>query len=170
MFDIDSIGLVKLQTRMNRGIDLGGDKLNAQTRIVIGVGADPSAIDMEREYRRLCEKAEAGADFVITQPVFDVEALLKFLKRIEHLKLPVIAGVWPLTSLRNAQFMKTEVPGVSVPDAVVERMAKSEDRDVQKQTGIEIARESIASIRSAVRGVQVSAPFGNVGLALKVLE
>lgn len=170
VFDTDSIGLVKLQSRMNRGVDLGGDKLNAQTRTVIGVGADPSAIDMEREYRRLCEKAEAGADFVITQPVFDVEALLSFLLRIEHLKLPVIAGVWPLTSLRNAQFMKTEVPGVSVPDAVIERMASSEDRDVQKQTGIEIARESIAAIRSAVRGVQVSAPFGNVAHALKVLE
>ena len=170
VFDTDSIGLVKLQTRMNRGIDLGGDKLNSQTKIVIGVGADPSAIDPEREYRRLCEKAEAGADFVITQPVFDVNALLDFLKRIEHLKLPVIAGVWPLTSLRNAQFMKTEVPGVSVPDQVIERMARSEDRDVQRQTGVEIARESIAAIRSAVLGVQVSAPFGNVGHALKVLE
>ena len=170
VFDTDSIGLVKLQTRMNRGIDLGEDKLNAQTKVVIGVGADPSAIDLEREYRRLCEKAEAGADFVITQPVFDVNALLSFIRRIEHLKLPVIAGIWPLTSLRNAQFMKTEVPGVCVPDAIIERMAGSEDRDIQRQTGIEIARESIASIRSAVHGVQVSAPFGNVGHALKVLE
>ena len=170
VFDTDSIGLVKLQTRMNRGVDLGGDKLNAQTRVVIGVGADPSAIDLEREYRRLCEKAEAGADFVITQPVFDVDALLSFIKRIEHLRLPVIAGIWPLTSLRNAQFMKTEVPGVSVPDSVIERMASSEDRDAQKRIGIEIARESIEAIRSAVQGVQVSAPFGNVGHALKVLE
>ena len=170
VFDTDSIGLVKLQTRMNRGIDLGGDKLNAQTRVVIGVGADPSAIDLEREYRRLCEKAEAGADFVITQPVFDVDALLSFIKRIEHLRIPVIAGIWPLTSLRNAQFMKTEVPGVSVPDSVIERMASSEDRDAQKRIGIEIARESIEAIRSAVQGVQVSAPFGNVGHALKVLE
>ena len=169
VFDTDSIGLVKLQTRMNRGIDLGGDKLNAQTRIVVGVGADPSALDLEREYRRLCEKAEAGADFVITQPVFDVEALLTFIKRIGHLHLPLIAGVWPLTSLRNAQFMKTEVPGVSVPDSVIERMARSEDREVQRQTGIEIARESVAAIRSVVQGVQVSAPFGNVGMALKVL-
>jgi len=170
VFDIDSIGLVKLQNRMNRGIDLGGDKLNDRTRTVIGVGADPSAIDPEREYRRLCEKVEAGADFVITQPVFDVEALLKFIRRIEHLHLPIIAGIWPLTSLKNAQFMKTEVPGVSVPDSIIERMAASEDRDVQKLTGIEIASESIAAIRSAVQGVQVSAPFGNVGHALKVLE
>ena len=137
---------------------------------MIGVGADPSAIDPEREYRRLCEKAEAGADFVITQPVFDVEALLAFVDRIGHLHLPLIAGVWPLTSLKNAQFMKTEVPGVSVPDSVVERMARSDDREVQRQTGIEIARESIAVIRSAVQGVQVSAPFGNVRHALKVLE
>jgi len=170
VFDTDSIGLVKLQNRMNRGVDLGGDKLNAQTHVVIGVGADPSAIDPEREYRRICEKAEAGADFVITQPVFDVEALLKFIRRIEHLHLPLIAGIWPLTSLKNAQFMKTEVPGVSVPDRVVERMARSEDREIQRQTGIEIARESIAAIRSAVQGVQVSAPFGNVKHALKVLE
>ena len=170
VFDTDAIGLVKLQNRMNRGIDLGGDKLNAPTHVVIGVGADPSAIDPEREYRRLCEKAEAGADFVITQPVFDVEALLAFVDRIGHLHLPLIAGVWPLTSLKNAQFMKTEVPGVRVPDSVIERMARSDDREVQRQTGIEIARESIAVIRSAVQGVQVSAPFGNVRHALKVLE
>ena len=170
VFDTDSIGLVKLQNRMNRGIDLGGGKLNAQTRTVIGVGADPNAIDPEREYRRLCEKAEAGADFVITQPVFDIEALLSFVRRISHLHLPLIAGIWPLTSLKNAQFMKTEVPGVSVPDAVIRRMASSEDRDAQRRIGIEIARESIAAIRSAVQGVQVSAPFGNVGHALKVLE
>ena len=169
VFDTDSIGLVKLQTRMNRGIDLGGAPLNAPTRVVIGVGADPSALDLEREYRRLCEKAEAGADFVITQPVFDVKPLLDFLKRIEHLHIAVIAGIWPLTSLKNAQFMKTEVPGVSVPDSVIERMAASEDRDVQKATGIAIARESIAAIRGAVQGVQISAPFGNVAHALKVL-
>ena len=169
VFDTDSIGLVKLQTRMNRGVDLGGNKLNAQTRTVIGVGADPSAIDPEREYRRLCEKAEAGADFVITQPVFDAEALLAFVRKIEHLHLPLIAGVWPLTSLKNAQFMKTEVPGVSVPDSIIDRMASSEDRETQRQIGIKIARENIAAIRSAVQGVQVSAPFGNVGHALKVL-
>ena len=170
VFDTDSIGLVKLQTRMNRGIDLGGAPLNAPTKVTVGVGADPSALDLEREYRRLCEKVEAGADFVITQPVFDVKALLDFIKRIEHLHTRVIAGIWPLTSLKNAQFMKTEVPGVSVPDSVIERMAASEDRDVQKATGIAIARESIAAIRGAVQGVQISAPFGNVAHALKVLE
>ncbi len=170
VFDVDAIGLVKLQNRMNRGIDLGGDKLNAQTRAVIGVGADPNAIDPEREYRRLCEKAAAGADFVITQPVFDVEALLAFIEKTAHLHLPLIAGIWPLTSLKNAQFMKTEVPGVSVPDAVIKRMAGFEDRESQKQVGIDIARESIAAIRPAVQGVQISAPFGNVKHALSVLE
>ena len=170
VFDVDSIGLVKIQARMNRGVDLGGKPLNAPTRALIGVGADPSAIDLDREYRRLCEKVEAGADFIITQPVFAPEALFAFLDRIEHLKTPLIAGIWPLTSYRNAEFMKNEVPGVVVPDSIMQRMAASGSREEQRDTGIEIARESVEAIRSRVQGIQVSAPFGNVGLALRVLE
>lgn len=170
VFDVDSIGLVKIQARMNRGVDLGGKPLNAPTRALIGVGADPSAIDLDREYRRLCEKVEAGADFIITQPVFAPEALFAFLDRIEHLKTPLIAGIWPLTSYRNAEFMKNEVPGVVVPDSIMQRMAASRSREEQRDTGIEIARESVEAIRSRVQGIQVSAPFGNVGLALRVLE
>ena len=169
VFDVDSVGLVRIQARMNRGIDLGGKPLNAPTRALIGVGADPSAIDLEREYRRTCEKAEAGADFIVTQPVFAVEALLRFMDRIAHLKLPLIAGIWPLTSLRNAEFMRTEVPGVIVPDEVMTRMAAAKTRDEQRDTGVAIARENIAEIRERVQGIQVSAPFGNVELALKVL-
>ncbi len=169
VFDVDSVGLAGIQNRMNRGIDLGGKPLNAPTRALIGVGADPSAIDPEREYRRACMKAEAGADFILTQPVFAVESLFRFMDRIAHLHLPVIAGIWPLTSLRNAEFMRTEVPGVVVPDSVMERMAAAETREAQRETGIAIARESVAAIRGRVRGVQVSAPFGNVGIALQVL-
>ncbi len=170
VFDTDAIGLVKLQRRMNRGLDLGGRELNAPTQVVIGVGADPNAIDPEREYRRTCEKAEAGADFIVTQPVFDPEALLNFLRRIGHLKLPVIAGIWPLASLRNAQFMRDEVPGVTVPDAVMRRMASSDAKELQREAGIEIAREILAAVRGAVAGVQLSAPFGNVDTALRVLK
>ncbi|MBS1371176.1 MAG: bifunctional homocysteine S-methyltransferase/methylenetetrahydrofolate reductase [Lentisphaeria bacterium] len=170
VFDVDSIGLVKIQARMNRGIDLGGKPINAPTRALIGVGADPSAIDPEREYRRICEKVEAGADFIITQPVFAPETLFAFLRRIEHLKTPLIAGIWPLVSYRNAEFMKTEVPGVVVPDSVMKRMATAKTRDEQRDAGIEIARESIEAVRGRVQGIQVSAPFGNVGLALRVLE
>lgn len=169
VFDVDSIGLVKIQSRMNRGIDLGGKSINAPTRAVIGVGADPSAIDLEREYRRLCEKIEAGAEFIITQPVFAVEALFSFLDRIEHLKVPLIAGIWPLVSYRNAEFMKTEVPGVVVPDTIMARMAAAATKEEQRETGLAIARESIAAIRPRVQGVQASAPFGNVDLALRVL-
>ncbi len=169
VFDVDSIGLVKIQSRMNRGIDLGGKSINAPTRAVIGVGADPSAIDLEREYRRLCEKVEAGAEFIITQPVFAVEALFAFLDRIEHLGVPLIAGIWPLVSYRNAEFMKTEVPGVVVPDSIMERMAAAATKEEQRETGLAIARESIAAIRSRVQGIQASAPFGNVDLALRVL-
>ena len=169
VFDLDSIGLVKMQKMMNRGIDAAGEKLNTPTRTLIGVGADPNALDLERELDRLAQKAAAGADFIMTQPVFEPERLLSFLKRIADLKLPVIAGVWPLTSLRNAQFMKTEVPGVYMPDEVLHRMALSDNRDAQREMGIAIAKENLRAIRPYVQGVQVNAPFGNVNLALQVL-
>ena len=170
VFDVDAIGLTEMQKKLNCGIDLGGQSLKMQTSAVIGVGLDPNAIDQEREYRRICQKAEAGAEFIVTQPVFDPEKLLSFLKRIEHLNLPVIAGVWPLASLRNAEFMRTEVPGVVVPDSIMQRMGSRVDKDSQKAEGIAIARECILEIRSAVAGVQVSAPFGNVQTALAVLQ
>ena len=170
VFDLDAIGLVAMQNKMNRGVDCGGKSINGQTATLIGVGLDPNAIDQEREYRRICEKAEAGADFIQTQPVFDPAALLNFIKRIEHLHLPVIAGVWPLVSLRNAQFMRNEVPGVVVPDSIMQRIAEPETKEGQLAVGIEIAREALAEIRPFVAGVELSAPFGNVDTALKVIQ
>ena len=170
VFDIDAIGLVAMQNKMNRGVDCGGKSINGQTSTLIGVGLDPNAIDQEREYRRICEKAEAGADFIQTQPVFDPAALLNFIKRIEHLHLPVIAGVWPLVSLRNAQFMRNEVPGVVVPDSIMQRIAVPETKEGQLAVGIEIAREALAEIRPFIAGVELSAPFGNVDTALKVMQ
>ncbi|MBR2372985.1 MAG: bifunctional homocysteine S-methyltransferase/methylenetetrahydrofolate reductase [Lentisphaeria bacterium] len=170
VFDIDAVGLVAMQNKMNRGVDCGGKSINGQTATLIGVGLDPNAIDQEREYRRICEKAEAGADFIQTQPVFEPSALLGFLKKIEHLHLPVIAGVWPLVSLRNAQFMRNEVPGVVVPDSIMRRIAEPETKEGQLAVGIEIAREALAEIRSAVAGVELSAPFGNVDTALRVMQ
>ncbi len=172
VFDVDSIGLVKLQSRLNCGIDAGGQSLGngVKTAIVSGVGADPNAIDPEREYRRLAEKIEAGAEFIITQPVFDPEALLSFLKKIEHFRVPVIAGVWPFASYRNAQFMKTEVPGVVVPDWIMDAMKKAETKEAQRAEGIRIARMLLNEIHDAVRGVATSAPFGNVNTAIEVCE
>jgi homocysteine S-methyltransferase len=171
VFDTDAIGLVKLQDRMNRGFDLGGNPLNAPTMVTIGVGADPNAIDPDREYRRLVEKVESGADFIVTQPVFDAKSLFAFIDRIAHLNVPVIAGIWPLASTRNAEFMRNEVPGVSVPDEVMQMMYQAgDDKTAQRDTGIAIARKLAQEVRSRVQGIQVSAPFGNVELALRVIE
>ena len=172
VFDVDSIGLVKLQKLLNRGVDIGGQSLGdqVQTAIVSGVGADPNAIDMEREYRRLAEKVEAGAEFIITQPVFEPQVLLEFLDKIRPLGCPVIAGVWPFASYRNAQFMKTEVPGVVVPDWIMDAMKNAGDKAEQRAEGIRIARKILADIRSEVRGVATSAPFGNVNTAIEVCQ
>lgn len=170
VFDADSIGMSRVQASLNRGVDLGGNVLSKKTEAVIGVGADPSAIDFEREIRRTIEKIEAGAEYIITQPVFDIDALFRFLDRIKEYKIPVIAGIWPLASYRNAEFMNNEVPGVSVPDHIMKRMALGETKEKQRLEGIEIARESIYKIKHVICGVQVSAPFGNVNTAIEVLK
>ena len=145
VFDADSIGMAAVQRRLNCGIDLGGQAIDPQTFAVIGVGLDPTALDQRRELDRFRQKVEAGAEFAITQPVFDPEALLRFLDEVQHYGLPIIAGIWPLVSYRNASFMRNEVPGVVVPDAVMERMASVESREDQLAMGIQIARESVAA-------------------------
>ena len=170
VFDADSIGMIQVQARLNCGIDLGGDEIGKQTKTFIGCGADPNAIDMKRELQRTKEKIEAGAEFIITQPVFAVEPLLKFLDSISNFDIPVIAGIWPLASYRNAEFMKNEVPGVVVPDNIMQRMAKADSKEAQKEEGITIAKESISKIKDAIQGVQISAPFGNVKTAISVIK
>jgi homocysteine S-methyltransferase len=170
VFDVDSIGMVEIQNRLNRGIDLGGKAIDPPTATLIGVGADPNAIDMDRELDRMRKKVAAGAEYVITQPVFAVEPLIKFIEKISDLKIPVIAGIWPLASYRNAEFMKNEVPGVVVPDDIMERMAGADTKEAQREVGIMIARESIDKIRPYVQGIQASAPFGNVNTAISVIN
>ncbi len=170
VFDVDSIGAVKIQYRLNCGVDLGGKAIKPPTKTLIGVGADPNALDMKREIRRTFEKAEAGAEYIITQPVFDVRPLLDFLDKIARLKIPVIAGIWPLASFRNAEFMKNEVPGVIVPDDIMQRMAGALTKEAQREEGILIARETIAKIRDRIAGIQVSAPLGIISTALAVIK
>jgi methionine synthase / methylenetetrahydrofolate reductase(NADPH) len=170
VFDTDSIGMVEVQRRLNRGVDLGGQAIDPQTRAVIGVGADPTALDLENEIARFRRKAEVGAEFAITQPVFDPEALLRFLDRVQDLGLPILAGIWPLASYRNASFLQNEIPGVVVPEPIMERMASVAGREDQRRMGIDIAREAVAVVRDRVAGIQVSAPFGNVETALAVIE
>ncbi|HPO90105.1 MAG TPA: bifunctional homocysteine S-methyltransferase/methylenetetrahydrofolate reductase [Victivallales bacterium] len=170
VFDADSITMAKIQDRLNRGVDIGGKSINGQTKAFIGVGADPNAIDIEREIRRLREKKEAGAEFIITQPVFAVEPLLKFIDRIKDLNLFIIAGIWPLASTRNAEFMKNEVPGVVVPDEIIYRMRSHESKEAQFKEGIKIAIETIQKIKEHISGIQVSAPFGRIEGALEVIN
>jgi homocysteine S-methyltransferase len=171
VFDIDSIGLTNLVDRLNHGLDPGGNAIGTPTRFVIGVGVNPAAIDPETEIRRFEWKVEAGAEFAITQPVFDVAQLEHFLARVSHVRIPVIAGIWPLVSARNAEFLANEVPGVVVPPEIIDRMraANNISKDRAVQEGIAIAREMLARVRESVQGVQVSAPFGKVELALEVI-
>lgn len=170
VFDIDSIGLTNMVNRLNHGLDPGGNPIGEPTKFVIGVGVNPGAIDLDYEIRRFEWKVEAGAEYAITQPVFDVEQLKNFLKRIEHCRIPVIPGIWPLTSYRNAEFLNNEVPGVSVPEPILERMRKTPDGAAGLKEGVKIAQEMLMELRPYVQGVQVSAPFGKIPHALEVFE
>ncbi|HET7427099.1 MAG TPA: bifunctional homocysteine S-methyltransferase/methylenetetrahydrofolate reductase [Gemmatimonadales bacterium] len=172
VFDIDSIGLTNLVSRLNHGLDPGANPIGQPTRFVIGVGVNPAAPDMDRELKRFAYKVEAGAEFAITQPVFDLEQLDRFLQQVEPFRIPIVAGIWPLVSLRNAEFLANEVPGVSVPNAVVERMriASGGGKEEALAEGVRIAREMLAAVAERVQGVQVSAPLGRVPVALEVLE
>lgn len=170
VFDIDSIGLANMVNRLNHGLDPGGNPIGRPTAFVIGVGVNPGAIDLDHEIRRFEWKVEAGAEFAITQPVFDAGQLKTFLKRIEHCRIPVIPGIWPLTSYRNAEFLNFEVPGVSVPQEILDRMRRIDDGAAALKEGVKIARELLAEVRPYVQGVQVSAPFGKIPHALEVFE
>lgn len=170
VFDVDAVGLISLARRLNSGIDLGGNELPGPTSFVIGAGANPVSTGLEREIERAYEKAEAGADFFITQPVFSPEQLLSFLDRIKDTKLPVIAGIWPLASYRNALFLNNEVPGVTIPDEIMKRMEKADTKEAARREGIIIAREILDAVRSSVAGVQVSPPFGRIQSAVDVIR
>lgn len=170
VFDIDSIGLTNLVSNLNRGLDPGGHPIGTPTRFAIGVGVNPAAIDPAQELKRFEWKVEAGAEYAITQPVFDVAQLERFLETIEHTKIPIIAGIWPLVSARNAEFLANEVPGVTVPEEIINRMRRANEKSKEHaiQEGIAIARDMLDRVRPSVQGVQVSAPFGKVELALDV--
>jgi homocysteine S-methyltransferase len=171
VFDIDSIGLTNLVRRLNQGLDPGGTSIGEPTRFVIGVAANQGAIDRERELERFHWKVEAGAEFAVTQPVFDPDELAGFLERIAPWRIPVIAGIWPLTSLRNAEFLANEVPGARVPEAVLERMrrAESDGEGAAHAEGIRIAQEVLEAVQGMVQGVQVSTPGGRFTVALEAL-
>jgi homocysteine S-methyltransferase len=168
VFDVDAIGLVNMVRRMNHGLDIGGNAIGASTGFTIGAAANPGVPDLENEIRRFAYKVEAGAEYAITQPVFDLKLLENFLKRIESFRIPIIAGIWPLTSLRNAEFMRNDLR-VSMPEAVMLRMAQADSPDAARAEGVRIAQEMLKEAKPMVQGVQVSAPFGRYALAAEVI-
>jgi homocysteine S-methyltransferase len=169
VFDLDAVGLANVATRLNRGLDLAGNPTGPSTGFVIGVALNPTALDLAREVERWRWKVDDGAEYAITQPVFDPEALFRFLDALPEPRIPVIAGIWPLQSVRNAEFLATEVPGVTVPDAVRARMAACADADGQRRVGSEIAAEMARAVRSRVAGYQMSLPFGRLDAAERFL-
>ncbi len=169
VFDVDAIGLVNIVRNLNCGLDIGGNSIGASTGFAIGVAANPGVPDIDNEVRRFAYKVEAGAEYAITQPVFDLRLLEAFLKRVEQFHLPVIAGIWPLVSLRNAEFMRNDLR-VFVPDDILLRMQQAETPELARAEGVKIAQEMLAAARGMVQGVQVSAPAGRFEAALTVME
>jgi methionine synthase I (cobalamin-dependent)/5,10-methylenetetrahydrofolate reductase len=170
VFDVDAIGLTNLVNRLNHGLDLAGNPIGDPTGFSIGVGVNPGAINLDEELRRLDWKIEAGAEYMITQPVFDIRILERFMKRIPHIKVPLICGIWPLVSYRNAEFMNNEVPGASVPAEILERMRKAPTKEAAFAEGIAIAKETYRHVSDTVAGVQLAAPLGRIEGIFMMLE
>lgn len=169
VFDVDSIGLVNILNLLNHGLDVAGDPIGDPASFCIGVGANPGAPNIEEEISRLEAKVKSGAEFIITQPVFEISLLEKFLRSIEGFRVPLLAGIWPLQSVRNAEFMNNEVPGCHVPDEIIRRLRVCETRDEARAEGNRIARETYKRLKGVVQGVQISAPFGRVEAVAAVL-
>jgi homocysteine S-methyltransferase len=173
VFDVDAIGLVNILNNLNRGLDVGGNPLGAQTGFLLGVSLNATTLNSDEELQRFAYKVEAGANFALTQPVFDVDQLARFLRRLEGaggVPIPILASIWPLTSFRNAEFMNNEVPGVSVPPAVMERMRHADTGEKARAEGVKIAQETLLESRDLVQGVQISPPFGRYATAIEVAQ
>ncbi|MCX6585447.1 MAG: bifunctional homocysteine S-methyltransferase/methylenetetrahydrofolate reductase [Acidobacteria bacterium] len=167
VFDVDAIGLADIVTNLNSGLDIGGNAMGSQTALLLGVGANPGALNIDEEVRRFERKVAAGAEYVVTQPVFDIKLLENFLKRTEHCRIPVVCGIWPLTSYRNAQFMVDELR-VPVPEPFMERMRQAADAEAARREGVAIAQEMTREVQWMVEGIQLSAPFGRYQMAVDV--
>ena len=168
VFDVDAVGLTKIVRDLNLGMDISGGPIGGSAGFTVGVAANPGVVDIDNEVRRFAAKVEAGGEYGITQPVFDLRLLEQFLRRIEGFRVPIIAGIWPLTSVKNAEFMRNELK-VSMPEEILVRMAAAETPEASRSEGIAIAQEMLEKVRSQVQGVQVSAPFGKYKAAAQVL-
>ena len=168
VFDVDSIGLVNVANRLNHGLDIGSNSIGASTNFTIGVAANPGVPEIENELRRFAYKVEAGAEYAITQAVFDLRLLEEFLERIKDHRIPIIAGIWPLISLRNAEYMKNDLR-IAMPEEIMLRMAQADTPETARAEGIKIAQEMVEAVRPYVQGVQVSAPYGHYDIAAEVI-
>jgi 5,10-methylenetetrahydrofolate reductase len=168
VFDVDAIGLTRIARDLNQGLDLGGNPIGGSTAFALCVAANPGVPDLDFEVRRFAAKVEAGGEFAITQPVFDLGLLEDFLRRIEGFRIPVVAGIWPLTSVKNAEFMRDQLK-VRMPEKILARMGRAASPEAARAEGILIAQEMLAEVRGMVQGVQVSAPFGKYKAAAQVL-
>ncbi len=170
VYDVDAIGLTNLLDRLNHGLDLGGNPIGAPTGFCVGVGANPGAINLDEEIRRLDYKVEAGAEFIITQPVFDLDLFDRFQKRIQHIQVPLLAGIWPLVSLRNAEFLNNEVPGAHVPDSIMARLRAAGSPEEALAVGSAVSREMLSELRTRTQGAQIAVPFGKVRMVLDIVH
>jgi methionine synthase / methylenetetrahydrofolate reductase (NADH) len=171
VYDLDSIGLLQMASNMNRGLDPAGKPLpGGKTSFLLATGLEPGAADLDREIQRLEQKKAAGAELVMTQPIFQQDLLEVVLRRIEHLQLPVMVGVLPLVSYKNAEFLHNEVPGMRIPEAIRERMRKTPGGDAARKEGVRIAREMLFAVRDRVQGAYLMPPLGRYELALEVLD
>jgi len=170
VYDVDSIGLIRIMSQLNHGCDLAGKVIGPALGIHIGCGADPSKPDREKELRRLEEKVRAGAEYIMTQPVYDPKTLETFIKSVKHLQTPILVGILPLYSHKNAEFLHNEVPGMSIPDDIRERMRKAGSGDQARDVGVKIAQEALLASKELAQGTYVMPPFNKVELAVRVIE
>jgi 5,10-methylenetetrahydrofolate reductase len=170
VFDVDSIGLLRIGSNLNRGLDLAGNPLKSATSLVLGCGVNPASEEMETELDRYRQKVEAGAEFVMTQPVYKAELLFDFLEHTRKWRVPVLVGILPLVSYKNAEFLNNEVPGIEIPDEIMKRMADAPSGDAAREEGIKIAQETLLETRDVVGGVYIMPPFNRHELALRILE
>jgi homocysteine S-methyltransferase len=170
VYDVDSIGLIRIMSHLNHGCDLAGNPIGPALGLHIGCGADPSKPDHEKEIRRLEEKVRAGAEYVMTQPVYDPATVERFLASIKHLEVPVLIGILPLYSHKNAEFLHNEVPGMSIPEDIRERMRKAGSGEAAHAEGVAIAQEALRAAQEVADGAYVMPPFNKVELAVRVIE
>jgi homocysteine S-methyltransferase len=170
VYDVDSIGLIRILSHLNHGCDLAGNLIGPALPLHVGCGADPSKEDVEKEVRRLREKVEAGAEYVMTQPVYDPRTVESFLGRVGKLGVPILIGILPLFSHRNAEFLHNEVPGMRIPEEIRERMRKAGSGEAAQAEGVRIAQEALLAARDLVQGVYIMPPFNRVDLAVRVIE